>query len=695
MLRTLQQLLGRITITGRLRLIAVIATASILAQSFAGLRALERGRMEERRAKLRAAVETVHGVLAGYGAAAEAGRLSREDAQRQALEAVRLLRYEGREYYWINDLAPRMIMHPTKPEMDGSDLSTYADPRGVRLFVEMVKVTGAAAEGGFVAYSWPKPGMSEPVRKLSFVKLYQPWGWIVGSGVYLDDVEATMAMEQRRAGTVVALNAVGLGIAAWLVAWSTRRSLRKLRGQACALEAAVRQGRLTERADPDVLGAEFRVVAEAMNETMNAFQHRMSLTTDYVSRIAEGDIPEPISEEMQGDFAHLKQSFNACIEAVNRLVADAGTLTEAARAGRLEVRADASRHQGDFRRIIEGVNGTLDAALSPIVEATRVLDELAQRDLRVRVTGAYHGDHARIKDSLNATAEALHASLLQVASAVDQVSTAAGQIASASASVASGASAQAQAIEETGASLDGMATLTHKAAESAAHADALVNTAKGAAVEGTRAMEQMAAAMVRIKASAQGTSEIIKVINEIAFQTNLLALNAAVEAARAGDAGRGFAVVADEVRSLALRSKEAARQTEELIRQSVREASEGAVTSKHVSDKLGQIAAVVTEVTEIVTEIAGSARRQSAGIRELQGAVSQIDSVTQQNAANSEESSASATELANQAGSLAAVVGAFRLEEARSRPRPRPQPASPSARRSQDTVCRTLSRDSW
>jgi methyl-accepting chemotaxis protein len=187
----------------------------------------------------------------------------------------------------------------------------------------------------------------------------------------------------------------------------------------------------------------------------------------------------------------------------------------------------------------------------------------------------------------------------------------------------------------------------------------------------------MAAAMDRIRASAQGTSEIIKVINEIAFQTNLLALNAAVEAQRAGEAGRGFAVVADEVRSLALRSKEAARQTEDLIRQSVREATAGAATSKHVSDKLGQIATAVIEVTDIVGGIAGAARRQAGGIRELQGAVAQIDSVTQQNAANSEESSATAAELASQAGTLAAVVGAFRLEkdELETRPGRRGRPA--------------------
>src|SRR6185369_10428186 len=256
-----------------------------------------------------------------------------------------------------------------------------------------------------------------------------------------------------------------------------------------------------------------------------------------------------------------KENLNTCIRAVNALVADAKALSAAAVEGKLSTRADAAKHQGDFRKIVEGVNGTLDAVVKPIEEAATVLEKLAARDLTARVQGAYQGDHARIKVALNATAEALHESLAQVAQAVSQVSSAAGQIASSSQAVADGASEQASSLEETSSSLESMATMTKQAADNAQQANGLAQTAKGAAAEGGAAMEQMQGAMGKIKASAEGTSEIIKDINEIAFQTKLLALNAAVEAARAGEAGRGFAVVAEEVRSLALRSKEAATKT--------------------------------------------------------------------------------------------------------------------------------------
>jgi methyl-accepting chemotaxis protein len=176
-------------------------------------------------------------------------------------------------------------------------------------------------------------------------------------------------------------------------------------------------------------------------------------------------------------------------------------------------------------------------------------------------------------------------------------------------------------------------------------------------------MASTAAAMGKIRAAAEGTSRIIKDINEIAFQTNLLALNAAVEAARAGEAGRGFAVVAEEVRALALRSKEAAAQTEGLIRESVRLAGEGDVAARLVGERLGEISGAVGEVSGIVDELAASAREQAAGIDEVSRAVASMSKVTQGNAASSEQSSSAAAELAAQGQELTALVHTFQLED--------------------------------
>ena len=330
-------------------------------------------------------------------------------------------------------------------------------------------------------------------------------------------------------------------------------------------------------------------------------------------------------------------------------------------AGELSTRADASRHQGDFRQIVDGVNRTLDAVMAPINEAAGVLEQIAERDLRARVAGNYQGDHARIKKAVNATGAALHDAMAQVAQAVEQVSSASGQIAASSQAVASGASEQAASLEETTNSIESVSGMTKQAADNAQQADQLARAAHAAATDGSLAVEQMQGAMGKFKASAESTSQIIKDINDIAFQTNLLALNAAVEAARAGEAGRGFAVVAEEVRSLALRAKEAATKTEGLIRQSVKETVQGEATAKEAGSKLAEIARGVAKVSDIVAEIASGAQAQSTGIGQVTRAMTEMDKVTQQNAASSEESSSAASELSGQAEELASMVASFQL----------------------------------
>jgi methyl-accepting chemotaxis protein len=438
-------------------------------------------------------------------------------------------------------------------------------------------------------------------------------------------------------------------------------AVNMLVGDAAMLAKAALDGKLATRADASKHQGDYRKVVQGVNDTLDSVIGPLNVAAKYVDSISKGEIPAKITDNYNGDFNAIKNNLNQCIDAVNILVADAVMLAKAAVEGKLTTRADASKHQGDFRKVVQGVNQTLDAVLEPINEAAQVLEKLSQRDLRVRVKGNYQGDHAKIKESVNATGEALHDALLRVAVAVDQVSSASGQIASSSQSVADGASQQASALEETSSSLESMSAMTKRSADNAQQANALAVTAKGAATEGAAAMEQMGVAMKSIRASAEGTSQIIKDINEIAFQTNLLALNAAVEAARAGEAGRGFAVVAEEVRSLALRSKEAAMKTEELIKESVRQAAEGEVTSKGVSAKLGEIVAGVTKVTDIVAEISASAKEQSGGIDQVNKAVTDMNKVTQQNAANSEESSSAAAELSSQSEELASMIGAFQL----------------------------------
>jgi methyl-accepting chemotaxis protein len=454
-----------------------------------------------------------------------------------------------------------------------------------------------------------------------------------------------------------------LAFSGFAVQRSIRQTAAALVGQSDALCAAVTAGDLDRRAREEGVAVEFRSVVAGMNRILDAVVGPLRVTAGHVARIGRGDVPAPIDAPWAGELGALRDDVNRCSAAVSALLSDMQSLTGAALDGRVGERGDAARHQGDFGKVVQQVNSTLDALLAPVDEATAVLGRLAERDLCARMAGSYRGDHATMKQALNATAEALEGALAQVSAAAGEVTSAVGQIASASHLVAEGASQQSSALTETRTRLDEMRTSTARAATNAKRASELASVARSSAGDGQVAMDGMGVAMQAIRASAESTSQIIKEVNEIAFQTNLLALNAAVEAARAGDAGRGFAVVAEEVRSLALRSKEAAQRTEELIRGSVQKTSEGEAVSRAVASKLGEIVGAVTQVAEIVGEISESAAEQASGIERVGRAAADMQVVTQQNAAHSVQSSSAATELASQAQELSSLVGAFRVSE--------------------------------
>ncbi len=238
----------------------------------------------------------------------------------------------------------------------------------------------------------------------------------------------------------------------------------------------------------------------------------------------------------------------------------------------------------------------------------------------------------------------------------EQVNDASGQVASASQQMAQGASEQASSLEETSSSLEEMASMTRTNAQSAKDANELAGQASAAADSGDKTMNRLKEAMTGINDSSDKISKIIKVIEEIAFQTNLLALNAAVEAARAGEHGKGFAVVAEEVRTLAQRAGQAARETTELIEESVGRAREGADVSNAVGESLAAIVKDVTRVSELISGIDQASKEQAEGVEQINLAVSQLDKVTQQNASGAEEAASAAEQLSAQSENVKNIV---------------------------------------
>ena len=311
------------------------------------------------------------------------------------------------------------------------------------------------------------------------------------------------------------------------------------------------------------------------------------------------------------------------------------------------------------------------------------LQALADGKMDFRLSNPFADDYEALRTNFNAAMDAFHEALAEVAATATSIQTGSSEISVASNDLSRRTEQQAAALEETAAATDQINASMGHSARHAGDASQAVVTAQQDAVQGGNVAREAVSAMSEIERSSQQISEIITVIDGIAFQTNLLALNAGVEAARTGEAGRGFAVVASEVRALAQRSADAAKDIKTLITQSSRQVDVGVKLVGQTGDALGRIVHQVNDISKLVGQIAEAAQEQAGGISQVNGAISDMDKMTQQNAAMVEESTAAARSLADEADRLADLVNRFDLGQAPAAAKPvrKAVQASPAAQK--------------
>ncbi len=569
----------------------------------------------QKREKTQHLVETAHSIVASYGAQVERGTLTTEEAQQRAAARVEALRYDGNQYFFINDLTPRMVMHPYKPELNGEDLRTLEDANGEYPFVKMVRVARSEG-GGFVDYLWPKPGAEEAAPKISFVKHYEPWGWVIGSGIYVDDVEAQVATLQYGIGGLLILLLLVSVVTSW---WITRRitapvSQLQQSAQAVAegdLEATVdietrdEIGQLADRFNQMV--ASIRQGQDELAEEKARVEQRVeaavATTLAAMERFADGDLTATVPEDEEtGAIGQLYRGFNRAVTNVRRML----------------------------REVITAVDTTASTA-----------------------------------EQIGATSNQLAAGAQEQAAQSDEVAVAMEEM--------------SRTIVENAASTTRVAEQAEEAGRVAQENGAAVLETVAKMEDIGTVIDEAVATVERLRGSSEAIGEIVATIDEIADQTNLLALNAAIEAARAGDHGKGFAVVADEVRKLAERTGKAtgeiadmigAVQEEtgsavEVIRAGRSEVEAGITLAEASEAAFTEIVEATGTVAEQVDTIAVATEEQSTTSEQISRNIESISSVSEGQARGVTEVAQVAEDLSQLTNDLQGLADEFDVSRQR------------------------------
>jgi methyl-accepting chemotaxis protein len=478
-------------------------------------------------------------------------------------------------------------------------------------------------------------------------------------------------------------------------------NINALVADANMLAKAAVEGKLDTRADAGKHQGDYRKVVEGVNSTLDSVIGPLNVAAEYVDRISKGDMPAKITDNYNGDFNEIKNNLNNCIDNINALVADANMLAKAADEGKLKTRADASKHQGDYRKIVEGVNQTLDSVLLPVNEALRVSKGYAAQDFTTRVDPNLKvpGDWLAFKEALNNIGVAvsnaitninhqvtdLAAGAEEANASVEEVSAGAAQVAKNTSAVSVNAEKSMAGIEQVQKAMEDLSRTIQEVATRADVTAKLVQDTTVYSKEGmglaqktengmqgiTKSSNEVNTIILEIKGQMDKISEIVNLITDLANQTNLLALNAAIEAARAGDAGRGFAVVATEVKSLAVESRASAEKIAEMINnlQSQTNSAVDAVTAANSGVKQGsealhetlasfnKIVESIDQISKNVSDVAAASEEQAASVEEVTASVNEVNGLMQSTAKESTDAAAASEESAAAIDQITKVIG--------------------------------------
>ena len=466
-------------------------------------------------------------------------------------------------------------------------------------------------------------------------------------------------------------------------------------GEAHELTKAAVKGELSVRADPSVHEGDYRAIITEFNATLDAVTGPLNIAAEYVDRISKGDIPQKITDHYNGDFNEIKQNLNTCIDEVKLLIEDVKMLSLAGVEGRLSTRADASRHKGDFRKIVEGVNETLDSVIGPVNEALRVSKEYARGDFTARVSESLsvRGDFIEFKDALNKIGVELSKlmNLLneEIFEGVNVLSAASSEILAITAQLSAGANQTATSVNETTATVQEVRKTTDLTSEKSKYVAEKAVQVNQIAEKGQKSVDEIIAGMshiqqqmegiagnvVRLSEQSQAIGEIIASVNDISEQSNLLAVNASIEAAKAGELGKGFGVVSQEIKNLADQSKQATSHIRTILtdiqravsstvistEQGTKTVLNGSKLSSEAQESIIVLSKSIADSSKAAIQITASVQEQVVGMDQIALAMESIREAAQSNLAVTKQAEKTAQNLHDLGLKLKQVAGRYKV----------------------------------
>ena len=569
--------------------------------------------------------EVALGIVTEEYAASQKGLESADQAKTRAINRLRVLRYGQDGYFWINDMQPRMIMHPTKPEFDGKDLSDYADPNGTKLFVEDVEIARRQGKG-FLEYEWPKPGFDDPQPKISFVTAFEPWGWVIGTGAYVDGLRAEVwAMARSNI-------AIGLGVltaVASVAVFLARRMSWVIRDVTTALDSLATGGVETGKLSSDrrdEIGDIIRAYLKLRGDVLLSLR---------LKQMVEGMPIGVMSADAANDWSidYMNPAFKTIFAPIAKylpvpvddIIGKPIDMFHERPAHQRAILNDASRYPMTTRITFADRTFALNMSAIQNKQGVIVGAMVSWQDVTQLTAIAL-----RFQQSVHAVVETVNRSSAQLR-----------QQATLMTKVASGTEAQATTMaasaERASASVTSVAAGAEQLLASINEISRQVTQSSDIALRAVESTRRAGDVIRGLEDAAQRIGQMVDLIGTIAKQTNLLALNATIESARAGEAGKGFAVVAAEVKQLATETAKAADAIVSQI-QAVQDATSEAVMSIEAIDKVIEqlsgislaISAAVEEQSAATNEIAKNAQQTSHGTNAVTDAIDEVTGATRQ-----------------------------------------------------------------